>query len=108
MIPKRKAPRASMPDEKRHLDKPNLDDPRVIAALKEYEAALRSRRPPSRSQFLAQHAEIAAALIPCLAGLELLHAAVAHMRRDAGDPPLSFSAEQSAPPLLAALLVNLS
>jgi serine/threonine protein kinase len=56
---------------------PSLEhnDPRVIAALEEYLAALELGHPPLREDFLAQHAEIAAALGEYLDGLRLVHAA---------------------------------
>jgi hypothetical protein len=88
MISKRRTPRAPRPD-----GGANLDDGRVIAALKQYQAALESGKPPARREFLARHADIADELLPCLAGLELLHKAVMQMRLDAADPPLTFAAE---------------
>jgi WD40 repeat protein/serine/threonine protein kinase len=51
------------------------DDPRVIAAVEEYCAALNSGRKPDRQAFLAAHADIADALAKCLDGLEFVHAA---------------------------------
>jgi WD40 repeat protein/serine/threonine protein kinase len=51
------------------------DDPRVIAAVEEYCAALNAGRKPDRQAFLARHAEIAGALAKCLDGLEFVHAA---------------------------------
>ncbi len=53
--------------------KPQLDDPRVIAALDEYLAALESGRKPDRHAFLARHAEVAEALAECVEGIEALH-----------------------------------
>lgn len=53
--------------------KPQLDDPRVIAALDEYLAALESGRKPDRHAFLARHAEVAEALVECVEGIEALH-----------------------------------
>jgi serine/threonine protein kinase/WD40 repeat protein len=55
---------------------PSLEDPRVIAAVEEYLAALEAGREPDRDQFLAGYAaEVAAALAVCLDGLELVRAA---------------------------------
>jgi hypothetical protein len=51
---------------------PALEDPRVIAALEEYLADAEAGRPPDRDAFLARHAAIAAALAPCLDGLDVL------------------------------------
>jgi serine/threonine protein kinase len=59
---------------------PELDDPRVVAALEEYLAAAEEGRAPNRSLFLARHAEIAGALAECLDGLEVLHEASASSR----------------------------
>jgi serine/threonine protein kinase/Flp pilus assembly protein TadD len=49
---------------------PGPDDPRVIAALEEYLAAMKAGRAPKREDFLARHVEIAAVLNECLEGLE--------------------------------------
>lgn len=54
---------------------PELDDPRVVAALDEYLAAVESGHKPERQAFLSRHAEIAAALADCLDGLDALHPA---------------------------------
>jgi serine/threonine protein kinase len=54
---------------------PALDDPRVIAALDEYVAALEAGQKPARRAFLARHAAIAGPLAECLEGVEALHAA---------------------------------
>src|SRR3954452_11277099 len=50
-----------------------VDDPRVIAALEEYTAALEAGKAPDRAAFLARHAGVAAALAGCLSGLEFVH-----------------------------------
>jgi serine/threonine protein kinase len=52
---------------------PGLDDPRVVAALDEYVAALEAGHRPDRQAFLARHAAVAAALAECLEGVEALH-----------------------------------
>jgi serine/threonine protein kinase len=54
---------------------PELDDPRVVAALDEYVAALEAGHKPDRRAFLARHADIADALAECLEGMEALHQA---------------------------------
>ncbi len=53
----------------------DLDDPRVIAALDEYMAALEAGQKPDRDAFLARYAEVAGALAACLDGMEALHEA---------------------------------
>jgi serine/threonine protein kinase len=57
--------------------KPGLDDPRVVAALDEYLAALEAGNKPNRQAFLRRHAEVAEALAECLGGMEALHEASA-------------------------------
>jgi serine/threonine protein kinase len=54
---------------------PGPDDPRVIAALEEYQAAMQAGRAPDRQAFLARHPDIAPALAQCLGGLEWLRGA---------------------------------
>ena len=51
------------------------DDPRVLRAIREYEAAVAAGKRPGRSEFLARHAEVAGPLAECLDALEFLHAA---------------------------------
>jgi hypothetical protein len=51
---------------------PALEEPRVIAALEEYLADVGGGKPPDREAFLTRHAGIAAALAPCLDGLDVL------------------------------------
>jgi hypothetical protein len=72
-------------------DVADLDDPRVIAAVKQYQAALEAGIAPHPREFLAGHADIAAELSLCLAGLELVHRVAKQMRRDAGDTAVAFS-----------------
>src|SRR6185437_14307466 len=48
------------------------DDPRVLAAVKEYQAELDRGRRPDRAGFLARHPEVAAAVGPYLDGLDIL------------------------------------
>jgi serine/threonine protein kinase len=61
----------SAPDSAR----PGLDDPRVIAALDEYLAALEAGNRLNREAFLSCHADVADALAECLEGMEALHEA---------------------------------
>jgi serine/threonine protein kinase len=51
------------------------DDPRVSAALEEYLDRLREGGRPDRRAFLAEYADVADVLTPCLDGLELVQAA---------------------------------
>jgi serine/threonine protein kinase/Flp pilus assembly protein TadD len=63
------------------------EDPRVIAALEEYLAALEAGRRPDRREFLARYAEVAGALAECLAGLEFVQAAAPQLSHaDEGGP----------------------
>ncbi len=52
---------------------PDLDDPRMVAALDEYLAELEAGNKPDRRAFLSRHAAIAGALTECLDGMEALH-----------------------------------
>ena len=60
--------------------KPVADDPRLIAAMQEYLAAMEAGHPPPRNEFLAQHAAIATELSDCLDGLEMVQAATTKRR----------------------------
>jgi serine/threonine protein kinase/Tfp pilus assembly protein PilF len=60
------------------------DDPRVIAALEEYLAAVEQGRQPDRAELLARHSEIAAELARCLDGLDLVCAAAPLLESDPG------------------------
>ena len=55
------------------------EDPRLLAALKEYQAALESGKRPNRSEFLSRYPEIATELADCLDGLAFVHSAAAKM-----------------------------
>ena len=72
-------------------DEPDVDDPRLVEALREYQAALESGTLPDRTAFLARHNEIAPALAECLDGLDFLHSAA---------PGLQAPAVTAAPPPL--------
>jgi hypothetical protein len=65
------------------------DDPRLVAAMREYLAAAEAGRPPARQEFLAQHAAIAAELSDCLDGLELVHAATRKPLSTKAAPPVA-------------------
>src|SRR5262245_47123009 len=56
------------------------DDPRILAAVKEYLTLLESG-PISRDEFLARHADIADQLADYLDGLELIHGAAVGARQ---------------------------
>jgi serine/threonine protein kinase/tetratricopeptide (TPR) repeat protein len=56
------------------------DDPRLVRALDEYLAALEAGTAPNRTEFLALHPEISAALADCLEGLEFIRAAASQVR----------------------------
>jgi tetratricopeptide (TPR) repeat protein len=58
---------------------PVPDDPRLVAAMEEYMDALEAGDCPDRQAFLARHADIAAALAPCLDGVSLLRAGAPRM-----------------------------
>jgi serine/threonine protein kinase len=59
---------------------PAPDDPRVIAALEEYLAALKAGQAPDRLAFQARHPEIAGVLAECLDGLEWMWGAAPGLR----------------------------
>jgi serine/threonine protein kinase len=81
------------------------DDPRVLAAIQEYMAAMEAGRRPNRRELLARHPDIATELSACLQGLALIHGAAAEIGRDAGearadtDPPQVDEELASAQPL---------
>src|SRR5262245_16924904 len=60
---------------------PDLDDPRVVAALEQYLAAIEAGEKPNRQAFLARHATIAEALAECLDGMEALHVAASCLQQ---------------------------
>src|SRR5262249_48784557 len=55
------------------------DDPRVLAALEEYMAALETGRPLRRGDFLERHGPIAAALKEAMEGLEFIKEVRTHL-----------------------------
>ncbi|HVX09807.1 MAG TPA: serine/threonine-protein kinase [Pirellulales bacterium] len=74
-----------------------FDDPRVVAAVHEFQAALEAGRAPSKREFLARYPEVAAELQECLEALEVVHGAAPEMRRNVVDEPAPLGA---APKLL--------
>ena len=53
----------------------DTDDPRVLAAARDYLAELEAGRKPDRKRYEQRHPELAGAISECLAGVELAHAA---------------------------------
>ena len=66
----------------------NSDDPRLVAAVREYMAALEKGAAPNRKLFLLEHSDIAADLAICLDGLEMVHSAATKVRRQPSPRPL--------------------
>src|SRR5262249_27311706 len=50
-----------------------LEDPRVIAAMEEYQAALDAGQEPDRQAFLDRHTDVASVLAECLEGIAFVH-----------------------------------
>jgi WD40 repeat protein/serine/threonine protein kinase len=50
-----------------------LEDPRVLRAMEEYQAALEAGCEPNRQEFLDRHGDLAAVLAECLEGLAFVH-----------------------------------
>jgi serine/threonine protein kinase len=73
-----------------------LEDPRVIAAVQEYLAALERGDKLSRSEFVQRHPDIAGALAVCLAGLEFVHQAASGLHASALQQPVAALAEADA------------
>ncbi|HEX4795333.1 MAG TPA: serine/threonine-protein kinase [Humisphaera sp.] len=61
------------------LDSSTHDEDRLVAAVKEYTAAVESGRRPNRQEFLAQYADIATELSSCLNSLNFVQAAAAQL-----------------------------
>jgi serine/threonine protein kinase len=57
----------------------DMDDPRLLAVVREYMAAVESGRRPKRHEFVARHPEIAADLSACLQGLAFVNSAAAEV-----------------------------
>jgi serine/threonine protein kinase len=58
------------------------EDPRLLAAVEEYMAALDAGLRPSRHDFLKRHPDIATELAACLDGLAFVHSAAAQLHAD--------------------------
>src|SRR5215207_10069741 len=74
---------------------PGDDDPRLLAAVREYMAALDAGGRPSRKEFLARYPDIAGELGDALDGLAFVHSAAAQMNDASGtaaEPDLGGSA----------------
>lgn len=69
------------------------EDPRLVAAVKEYMALLEAGVHPNRQEFLSRYPEIAAELATCLDGLAFVHSAAAQMQ---GSPAAAHVDEESA------------
>jgi hypothetical protein len=65
------------------------DDPRIVAAVQEYLAALELGKRPSRHEFLSRHGDIAGELAHCLEGLEWVHQAALDLKQENDDAPSS-------------------
>ena len=61
---------------------PGDEDPRLVAAVQEYMAALDAGKRPSRKEFLARFPDIAGELAACLDGLAFVHSAAAQIHSD--------------------------
>ena len=59
---------------------PGDEDPRLLAAVQEYMAALDAGKRLNRKEFIARHAEIADELTACLDGLAFVHSAAAEIQ----------------------------
>ena len=60
------------------------EDPRLVAAVQEYMAALESGRHVNRQEFVARHPDIAGKLSDCLDGLAFVHSAAARIQGPGG------------------------
>ncbi|HEX2972745.1 MAG TPA: serine/threonine-protein kinase [Tepidisphaeraceae bacterium] len=62
------------------------DDPRLVAAVQEYMAALEAGQRPNRHEFLKRYPEIERDLAACLDGLAFVHSAAGKMQEMAANP----------------------
>ena len=62
-------------------------DPRLVAAMREYMAALDSGKRVNRRELVGRHPEIAAELSACLQGLSFVHMAAGELSDGGGLPP---------------------
>ena len=77
-----------------------MEDPRLLQAVEEYLAAHQAGCTPERHEFLARHADIAAALADCLDGLAFIQAAAPLLHESvplAADKSAAADAEPEAP-----------
>jgi hypothetical protein len=75
------------------------DDPRLVRAVQEYQAALERGTPPPRAEFAARFPELAPELGECLDALEFVHAAAVGLGRAASELPLPHDSELRTMPL---------
>jgi hypothetical protein len=68
------ASRLGRPDESAE------DDPRLVEAVRQYQAALDAGGQPSKREFISRYPDIAAELAECLDGLDFLHSAVPRLQ----------------------------
>jgi len=61
------------------LDSATHDEDRLLAAVKEYTAAVESGKRPNRQEFLAQYSDIATELSSCLNTLNFVQSAAAQL-----------------------------
>src|SRR5262245_4209874 len=77
-------------DHGRPGEEEDAEDPRLLEALRQYQAAREAGQRPSRKDFLSRYPDIAAELAECLDGLEFLHSAAPGLQpRQAPAAPLS-------------------
>jgi serine/threonine protein kinase/WD40 repeat protein len=68
-----------------------LEEERIVAAVREYLAALETGEEPDRAEFLARHPAIAEELTDCLEGLEFVHQLGPRTSPHDGSPEFSSS-----------------
>jgi WD40 repeat protein/serine/threonine protein kinase len=72
----------------------------VIAALREYAAALEAGQRPDRRAFAARYPEIAPALAECLDGLDFVHEAAPQLRQSGANRAAAGEIDEHVEPLL--------
>ena len=77
------------------------EDPRLVAAVQEYVAALEAGLRPNRQELLSRHPEIAAELSACLDGLAFVRSAAAQIHGTAAPAVATESAGPDADPATA-------
>jgi hypothetical protein len=68
------------------LDESAAEDPRLMEAVRQYQAALDSGGRPSKREFIARYPDIAAELAECLDGLDFLHSAAPRLQPPEREP----------------------